>query len=247
MKLQFIAIFLIVTFKIKSAETPHYINKWVVWNIGQGQWVTHILPDECIHYDVGGEFGSFNKVKKPLLFYCGKKVNSINLSHWDYDHFLNIPFLARSIPRLCWQHKPEFGSYKKIAAKVLSLNIPVCAPSFHYFYSWTPKQARDTNASSTIFYDEQVLLTGDSTTQQEKIWSNEFKIINQSKILLLGHHGSKTSTGRNLLQQLPQLIFSISSARFAKYKHPHKDTLKRLSEFNIPVLKTEDWGNIWFQ
>jgi competence protein ComEC len=245
MKLNLFIILLIVFFKHNYALTPSSLNIWVTWNVGQGQWVTHILPDECIHYDAGGEFGSFFVVKKTLLYFCGNKQNILNLTHWDYDHFLNIPRLAKTMPKLCWQFKPSFAAYKVQAQKILDLNISDCGPNLHYFSNWVPKESRDTNASSSIFYDKGVLLTGDSPINQEKIWIHELNV-SSTKILILGHHGSRTSTGRDLLSALPNLTFSISSARFAKYKHPHKDTLKRLTEFNIPILKTEDWGNIWF-
>ena len=90
-------------------------------------------------------------------------------------------------------------------------------------------------------------MPGDSPIQLEKLWATDFKSITLTRILILGHHGSRTSTGKDLLAHLPQLQFSIASARYAKYKHPHQETLNRLSEYNIPILKTEDWGNIWFE
>ncbi|MBY0452646.1 MAG: hypothetical protein K2P92_06395, partial [Bdellovibrionaceae bacterium] len=72
-------IFLIVMFKIKSAFAPEYVDTWVAWNIGQGQWATHILPDECRHYDIGGEAGSFNRVKPTLIRSCGGRLNRLYL------------------------------------------------------------------------------------------------------------------------------------------------------------------------
>jgi len=247
MKIYFFLVVFMITFKIKFAESPVYINNWVVWNVGQGLWVTHILPDECHHYDAGGEFGSFKTIKKTLLNYCGYKLNKLNLSHWHYDHFLNIPSLAKSIPKLCWLNWPEFGHTKKPVQKIFTLNIPTCKKSDTALKIWTPATAKDMNASSLIFYTEKVLLTGDSPVQQEKLWVTEFAEPTATKILILGHHGSRTSTGPHLLNHLPNLRLSIASARYAKYKHPHKDTVARLAKFRIPVLKTEDWGNIWFK
>lgn len=239
-------IFCILLFKHNNADAPYYTNRWVVWNVGQGQWVTHILTDSCHHFDMGGEFGSFKTIKKPLIHSCGKKQNTLNLSHWDYDHFLNVPAFARAFPHFCWQTLPEFGYRKKTAQEVLKLNIPNCSQPAERLLYWVPLIVRNTNDASIIFSEENVLLAGDSPIQQEKIWAFELNNIASTRVLLLGHHGSRTSTGKQLLSQLPQLKFTISSARFAKYRHPHPETLARLSEFNIPLLKTEDWGNIWF-
>lgn len=240
-----------VTFKTKYASTPDFINVWVAWNVGQGQWVTQILSDDCHHYDIGGEVGSFKAVKKTLLSHCGSKTNKLHLSHWDYDHFLNLPSFAKAVPKLCWQNLPEFMHTKKLAKKILALNIPHCQLLLHGQNNnpelWIPFTARNTNESSIIFYNNNVLITGDSPIQKEKLWVQEFLDIALTRVLILGHHGSRTSTGKTLLSSLPQLKFSIASSRYAKYGHPHKDVLNRLRGFKIPLLKTEDWGNIWFE
>lgn len=250
MKISFYIVFLIVSLQLKNASAPEYRNLWVVWNIGQGQWVTHIQPDTCRHYDMGGEFGSFKSIRKNLLSHCGNKDNRIHLSHWDYDHFMNIPAAAKALPRLCWEHSPEFGFMKKSAQEVLSLNIPACKGQSHGQRQsqsvWVPVGPRTTNEASQIFFTGQILITGDSPVQQEKIWAFEIENLRRTKVLILGHHGSRTSTGEILLQNLPDLKFAIASARFQKYRHPHPETLSRLAKYNIPVLKTEDWGNIWF-
>ena len=238
-------IFLIVFFKIKSAEAPAHLDMWVNWNIGQGQWLTHITNETCRHFDVGGEFGTFKRLKKSLIFYCGKKRNELILSHWDLDHFFNIPSLAKSFPGVCWLHKPEFAAEKPQAQKIIALKLSPCpgeSPSF-----WQPARAETTNDSSAVFMEQEVLIPGDSPIQQEKLWAYQVPGITSTRVLILGHHGSRTSTGRDLLSQLPHLKYAISSARYARYHHPHPDTLGRLQAFHIPVLKTEDWGNIWFQ
>lgn len=247
MKNSFFIIFLIITFKIKSANTPSHLDLWVVWNIGQGQWVTHIQSDECTHFDIGGEFGSFKNIRKSLLYYCGKKNNKLNLSHWDYDHFMNLPSLIKTIPNVCWNIRPQFSDTKKAAQKILALNIPDCQNPDQDLKKWSPLTSKNTNESSLIFFKSNVLLPGDSPVQKEMLWASEFDAIQSTQVLILGHHGSRTSTGKFLLSKLGKLFYSIASARYIKYKHPHSDTLARLSEYKIPILKTEDWGNIWFE
>lgn len=246
MKWSILIIFVAVIVNSKTAHTPYAVNLWVVWNVGQGQWVTHIRSDECFHYDVGGEFNSFSPLRKSLLSWCGGKMNLINISHWDYDHILNIPQMSRNLPGLCFLNVPKYGSFKKTSQKILNLNIPICQGSSHYFEKWAPQKAKDTNSSSIIYLDDFVLTTGDSPIQQENIWIHQLRNIEKTRVLILGHHGSRTSTGQGLLEKLPNLKLSITSSRFAKYGHPHKEPLKRLSYFHIPVIKTEDWGNIWF-
>ena len=115
--------FNILFFKCSLAMTPPHLNYFVVWNIGQGQWVTHISNDTCKHFDVGGEFNTFSKVRPYFIQYCSQKLNELFLTHWDYDHILNLPQLVRHSPKVCWQTKPLIGAQKKMSQKILNLNI----------------------------------------------------------------------------------------------------------------------------
>ncbi|MGZ3692412.1 MAG: ComEC/Rec2 family competence protein [Pseudobdellovibrio sp.] len=249
MNLTNILIFLILFLNVKEARTPLSTNLWVVWNIGQGQWVTHIQSDECWHFDMGGETSQFTQVRAPLLRNCASKYNRLFLSHWDYDHYAFIPMMARQLRQLCWQQKPSYDAEKTSVEKIEALKIPFCRqalPFGSHLNIWTPLFANSTNESSNVFIDGTVLAPGDSPQVKEKLWVRETDLKNV-KVLILGHHGSRTSTGVDLLQALPSLVLTISSARYAKYHHPHAETLKRLADFKRPILKTEDWGNIWFE
>jgi competence protein ComEC len=68
-----------------------------------------------------------------------------------------------------------------------------------------------------------------------------------SRILVLGHHGSRTSTSSLLLDHLPRLTAAVSSARFRKYGHPHARVRRDLAKRHIPLLRTEEWGNLHFE
>ena len=54
----------------------------VVWNVGQGQWVTIRYHDQCHHFDVGGESRPPQKLLQKL---CPKNTTqALFLSHWDW-------------------------------------------------------------------------------------------------------------------------------------------------------------------
>ncbi len=246
---QLIIIFFISFFKLKPVLAPEYVNLWVVWNIGQGQWVTHIESDNCWHFDVGGEPGQSKNIQKTLFYFCGHKKNRIFLSHWDYDHFLNIPFLAKRLPEVCWQYQPTQFKDKPSAQKIIDLEIPSCNnlnQNIDLSY-WLSPNVKKSNDSSAVFTKNNVLLSGDSPIKQEKIWSHELPNLNLMQVYILGHHGSATSTSAELLTALSGLKFVIASARYKKYRHPSVVTLNRLALARIPTLRTEAWGNIWFQ
>lgn len=240
-----ILVFKIVFFKCSLALAPIYLNYLVVWNIGQGQWLTHISTDKCLHFDVGGEFKTFNRIRSNFIQFCSQKVNEIYLTHWDYDHILNLPQLVRHSSKVCWQIKPLIGLQKKMSQKILSLNISGCKNKPEADEIWHPQEFKNTNDASVVFSHKNILISGDSPQSQEKIWSSQMNL-QKIRVLLLGHHGSKTSTSRELLSSLPNLKMSVASARYQKYKHPHFKNVELLKQKKIPLLKTEDWGNLWF-
>jgi competence protein ComEC len=84
---------------------------------------------------------------------------------------------------------------------------------------------------------------GDSPIDQEKLWIHNFKL-NRARILILGHHGSQTSTGKDLLKSLKRVRLAIASSRHRRYGHPHMKTQTALRARAIPLLTTEEWGTI---
>lgn len=250
MKNSAISIFFILFLKLSFIYPADYKNEWVAWYVGQGQWITHITSMTCHHYDVGGEFFGFQLIKKKLQYLCKNKKNIIKLSHWDYDHYLHVSSIAKIFKSLCWYKMPAFSKIKKSLLKVINLGIPICLNELNKADNssvWSPKKFVNSNQSSLVFLQENVLITGDSGVDEEKLWVEQLQKLSEAKYLVLGHHGSKTSTGHVLLQNIPSLLQAIASSRFSKYGHPHIQTIQRLNTYNIPLLRTEDWGNIWFR
>jgi competence protein ComEC len=207
-----ITCFSIVFFKTSVANAPVFISYFVVWNVGQGQWLTQISPDKCQHFDVGGEIKTFNRIKPYFISLCSQKLNEIFLTHWDYDHVLNLPQLVRYSAKTCWQIKPLIGVQKKMSQKILSLNIPSCANKSDIEQIWHPQNFKNTNDASIVFGHKNILISGDSPMSQEKIWSTQMNL-QSTKVLILGHHGSKTSTSEQLLEKLPHLKMSLVSTK----------------------------------
>jgi competence protein ComEC len=240
-------VFLSVVLKLGIANAPECLNYWVVWHVGQGQWVTHVVNDQCVHYDIGGELGSFKFIQNKFMKTCGQKKNYVSLSHWDFDHYINLIPVSKLVRNICWIHKPGPTKMNKSIRAIEDLNIPACTNDFPVsLQQWSPTEARTSNDTSTVSLDQGFLMPGDSPIGKEKIWSVEMKRLQTVRVLILGHHGSRTSTGKFLLDHLPNLKIAVSSARMKKYGHPHKETLQRLAKNKTPVLKTEDWGSIYF-
>ncbi len=105
----------------------------------------------------------------------------------------------------------------------------------------------DKNERSIIiflkYFDFELLLMGDAAK------SNELALIKKGLIkkvegLKVGHHGSKTSTGIQLIQ-LSQPEFSVvSCGNNNQFGHPSPEVLDRLHQTRVPVFRTDELGKI---
>ena len=73
------------------------------------------------------------------------------------------------------------------------------------------------------------------------------KQIPELTALVVGHHGSKSSTCEKLLEATtPQYAF-ISVGENNYYGHPSNEVLERLTQFGCIVYRTDECGTIIFR
>ncbi len=217
-------------------------DQLVVWNVGQGQWATLAIGDECLHFDLGGE----RFQPRPAAALCRGRRNHAYFSHWDLDHVNFASRAAHVFPGLCVAAWPggsarperrrwltELGDCKTPARTRVAEHTP---PAAHL-------NAASTNESSRIFTAAGVAFPGDAGARTENRLRASAELAG-ARVLLLGHHGSRTSSSERMLDNLKALRLAIASARHRRYGHPHPVVLDRLRARGIPVLTTEDWGNV---
>ena len=88
------------------------------------------------------------------------------------------------------------------------------------------------------------LFTGDIEEQEEQKINNKYTDYLISDIMKVPHHGSKTSSSKEFVDNVMPLFAIISSGKNNKFGHPHKETLDRYEEYNIPILNTATDGAI---
>lgn len=100
-----------------------------------------------------------------------------------------------------------------------------------------------------IYGNNSFLLTGDASI------SNEIRLVKdyggggelKADVLKLGHHGSRTSSAIEFLQNVNPSIAIISAGKNNRYGHPHPEVLNRLKNLNIQYLSTITEGTICLQ
>ncbi len=99
-----------------------------------------------------------------------------------------------------------------------------------------------------VYGNKSFMLMGDATKYTELlIKNNENPEILHSKVLKLGHHGSRTSSSVLWLEAVNPELAIISAGLNNRYNHPHQDILDRLNSFNIPYFGTYQKGTIIFK
>ncbi len=219
-----------------SQVTNNHIGKWfLIRDVGQGSWSTIIDNNKCTHFDMGGEY--FYEIAKE---HC-KEKNTLLISHYEYDHTNFVKFFIKK-RALC---KILPGKAIKGLSKCLQNNISLPSKIKKIYPS--RNQIPLTNSQSRVFTYNKILIPGDSLSKQEKIWSNNSEL-KKVRIIILGHHGSNTSTSSALLSRLKNVKMLVSSSRNKKYGHPNIYVKNRIkNKFNTEVISTEVWGNLWFE
>jgi competence protein ComEC len=102
----------------------------------------------------------------------------------------------------------------------------------------------DVNEDSLVLLVEygefQALFTGDAGFAVEAELRSSLRRVD---LLKVGHHGSRGSTGGELLDSLRPAAAVISVGR-NDYGHPAAETLERLARRHVPVLRTDRDGTI---
>ena len=237
LSLFFLALQTLLPHKLSQALTPRLI----IWNVGQGQWVTYIKNNHCYHMDMGGEFAPINEVLKK----CKNKENWIYISHADKDHINFYKRYTRKVNSHCLAHlNKNFLNSTDLQKKQINLCSKTKHSPIKTIYSPNFKLTKNRNELSKVFIVENKILNpGDSLNQNELYWAQK-KSLKSITVLILGHHGSLTSNSNYLLSKLPKLKFSAVSARKNRYGHPHGRIGLRLKANNTPVISTEQWSHI---
>ena len=111
-------------------------------------------------------------------------------------------------------------------------------------YESSERGSRDESGimSTVSIGDYDMLVTGDveKVVERELVSSHD---LSGTELLIVPHHGSKYSTSDELLSELRPETAVISTG-YNRYGHPTKETLDKLNEYGVNVLRTDELGRI---
>ena len=149
----------------------------------------------------------------------------------------------------------EYNALEKELMKVLNKKkIPYysCLKELNIndnkLYFLQTKEYANENDNSNVNYieisDYKFLFMGDASVTTEKEILDKYNLPNID-VLKVSHHGSKTSSGKNFIDEISPKYSIISVGKNNRYGHPNKEVLENLD--NSKIYRTDQDGSIMFK
>lgn len=234
-------------------------------DVGQGDAILIKTPyDQQILIDGGPDNAILNELSHHLPFW-DRTIDLVILTHPHSDHVDGLlPVLERyqvnkifytgvkseSPDYLLWLDKVEEKAIPMVAVSekdAVNLGANLTLDILFPFQALTGQETEDLNNTSIvsrlIYGQNSFLLTGDLPAEQE----NEIlekKLVIDSDVLKVGHHGSKYSSSTAFLEAVSPIYSIIQVGTQNKFGHPHFLTLENFGKINTQIWRTDQDGAI---
>ena len=115
-------------------------------------------------------------------------------------------------------------------------------------YFLQTKEYDNENDNSNVIYTQingyKFMLMGDASTTTEKEILNKYNL-SDIDVLKVGHHGSRTSSSKEFINEINPKYSVISVGKNNRYGHPNKEVLNNLE--NSKIYRTDQDGSIMFK
>ena len=237
-------------------------NKITYIDIGQGDSILMQLKNNKgnILIDTGGSYTYSNITENTIIPYFKsegiKKIDYIIISHGDYDHMGEAINLVNNfkVEKVIFNCGPYNDLEKKLIKVLDKKKIPYysCIKELNIdnnkLYFLQTKEYDNENDNSNVIYTEldgyKFMFMGDASVTTEKEIMNKYNL-QDVDILKVGHHGSKTSSSKEFINEVNPKYSIISVGKNNRYGHPNKEVLDTLDKSKI--YRTDQDGSIMFK
>ena len=94
------------------------------------------------------------------------------------------------------------------------------------------------------FHGQRILLPGDIETPVEHQLLRRERSALAAEVLLLPHHGSRSSSSSALLNAVGPELVLLSRGYRNRFGHPHPEVRRRLAAFGLPLCDTAEQGAV---
>jgi competence protein ComEC len=246
---KWMALLLIVPLFLKQNNQQLKMSEFQVnvLDVGQGLSVMVSTKNHHLLYDTGSKYKSgFSLVQAVVIPYLKNndisKIDKLILSHADNDHAGGVNELKTYDDSVTiYATKGEYHACtNRLSWQWDGVNFEVLSPYELYPYLGN-------NSSCVIKIsnkDHSILLTGDIEEAIEYRLTKNFSQQIKTDVLLVPHHGSRSSSGLGFLEAVAPKIAVNSSGFYNQFHHPHPLIIERYNKQSIQFLDTQDKGMI---
>jgi competence protein ComEC len=241
-------------------------------DVGQGDSLLAAFPDGRLMLIDAGGIPSFGRTRKPgidigedvvsnyLWTRSIKRLDVVVMTHAHEDHMGGMSSVLRNFrPKELWtgavQESPEWigvrATSRELGIPIREMKrcdpfgfggatITVLAPDAGYEPGEQPKND-DSLVMRFEYGSTSFLMTGDMEKKiEEQLYYSG--LLRHADVLKVGHHGSRTSSGADLLDTVRPEFGVISAGFENSYGHPHPLTLDALQARHVAVYRTDERG-----
>ncbi len=234
----------------------------VVMDVGQGTALLLSTAKHHLLYDTGPPFGEYsdagNRIVVPLLSWLGvRNLSGVMLSHDDADHTGGFRSVLKLLPV-----QQVMGVWPSYLEGVPVQQRPLHQPCFEgqkwqwdgvsFEVLWPPRHqriARKNDQSCVLRVEASglvILIPGDLEAVGELYLLERVAAERlAADILLLGHHGSRTSTGQRFLQTVNPDLAIASAGYRNRFNHPSPVVVQRLADHGVDLLRSDEEGALF--
>lgn len=223
--------------------------KATVWDAGQGLSVLLQTAEHDLLFDTGTDIAA-NMAVLPGLNAAGvRRLDALVLSHQDADHDGGFAAVAAAKqPRVLWAGQPEAYPDARMCSEQSwqwnGVQFEFLRPSESFI---SPNDNDQSCVLRVVAGGQALLLTGDLGQAGEHALVARYGGSLYSQVLLLGHHGSNSSSAGSFLNAVSPRYAVASSAYANAYNHPAPAVQSRVKAHQGQLLRTDLHGALWFE
>ena len=262
-KMYSVVILLIILFKNISYFDSDL--RVLVFDVGQGDSILVSFPNNGgnVLIDTSGDtmnYESSNNVGNKIIPYLKTvgitKIDYLVISHGDFDHMgeaINLVnnFEVDNVVFNCG----EYNNLEKNLIMVLNkknIKYYTCIrelriSKYKMQFLNTREYDNENDNSSVIYFNYggyKFLFMGDAGTSKEEDILKKYDI-GSIDFLKVGHHGSRTSSSKEFINEINPKYSFISVGKYNRYGHPNREVLNNLT--STKIYRTDEDGSIMFK
>lgn len=262
-KIIFITLTVVSLFFFYNKEGNDSILEINFIDVGQGDGILIKTPQGKVIVIDGGPYDDFNKKIGEKLPYRKRNIDLLILTHPHQDHYVGLVNLVKNydVNTFIYPNYDIFlDDYKYLMKLIKEKNTKIIVGRFGQNINIendfnlkilypinikkNEKNLNDTSVVVKLSYKKfDTLFTGDLPCEgEDEILKRQVDI--NSELLKIGHHGSRYSTCDEFLNKVGPIISVIQVGKDNDFKHPHIETLKKLSDKYVKILKNDELGDI---